>query len=402
METQNTFSKENFSVKKLTELRHWFHENAELSYNEFKTVAKIKEYLIKEIGIEESLIKPCGNTGLILDLNGTGNPKGKEIKIALRSDHDALPIKEVNDLPYKSKTEAAHMCGHDGHTVCMLGGVTLIKENLDLIPSNRSVRFIFQPAEEEYKGTVRGAVLMINDGCLENVDEIYGMHNHPEHIEEEFKVAKKEMMALCNQVYITITGVSGHGSAPEKCNNPIPVSASIYMKIFEACNKYQEKNPMVRFSFTSFNAGSTFNVIPEEVKISGSLRSFYMKNNDEMENIISKIVKEISEENECGFDIKFKKGAGAVVNTPKCSELVREIAEEHYGVDKVTDRGLPIYGAEDFADYLKYVPGAFFFRIIKNLPKGVNIHHCQYNFDDSVIEDMSEFWFKLVEKRLNR
>lgn len=392
-----------FNVEKLTELRQWFHQNAELSYKEFKTVKKIKEFLIEELEIEESFIKSCGNTGLILDLQGTGSPLGETpIKIALRSDHDALPIKEENNLPYKSLTEAAHMCGHDGHTTCMLGGISLISQNLDKIPSNRSVRIIFQPAEEEYKGTIRGAMLMINDGCLDNVDEIYGMHNHPEHIKEDFKIAEKEMMALCNQVYITIKGVSGHGSAPEKCNNPIPVAASIYMKMFEACNKYQEEHTMVRFSFTSFNAGHTFNVIPEEVNISGSLRSFYLKNNDEMEKIISDIVKETSENNNCTFDIRFKKGAGAVVNTPRCSNLVKELAEEYYGKEKVTDRGLPIYGAEDFADYLRYIPGAFFFRIIKNLPEGVNIHHCKYNFDDSVIKDMSEFWYQLVIKRLNK
>lgn len=398
---QKNFKRENFNIEKLINLRQWFHQNAELSYIEFKTVAKIEEYLTKEIGIKKEKIKSCGKTGLILDLQGTAAAKETSLKIALRSDHDALPIKEINDLPYKSTGNAAHMCGHDGHTTCMLGAVTLINENLDLIPSNRSVRFIFQPAEEEYEGTIRGAMLMINDGCLDDVNEIYGMHNHPEHIEEDFKVAEKEMMALCNQVYITIKGVSGHGSAPEKCNNPIPVAASVYMKIFEQCNEYQDKHPMVRFSLTSFNAGSTFNVIPEEVKISGSLRSFYMENNDDLEKIIQGVVKEICDENKCEFEIRFKKGAGAVVNHPKCSGVVREIAEEHYGKEKVTGEGLPIYGAEDFADYLKYVPGAFFFRIIKNLPKGVNIHHCQYNFDDSVIEDVSEFWFKLVEKRLN-
>jgi hippurate hydrolase len=107
----------------------------------------------------------------------------------------------------------------------MLGGVSLIYKNLDKIPSNKRVRILFQPAEEEFEGTVRGAMMMINDGCLDGVDEIYGLHNHPMPDETaEIKVAVKEMMALCNQVYITITGVSGHGSAPEKCNNPIPVS----------------------------------------------------------------------------------------------------------------------------------------------------------------------------------
>ena len=91
------------------------------------------------------------------------------------------------------------MCGHDGHTTCMLGGISLILANLDKIPSNRSVRILFQPAEEEYKGTVRGAMMMINDGCLEGVNEIYGMHNHPSQSKiADIQIATKEMMALCN------------------------------------------------------------------------------------------------------------------------------------------------------------------------------------------------------------
>ena len=158
---------------------------------------------------------------------------------------------------------------------------------------------------------------------------------------------------------------------------------------------------MVRFSLTSFNAGHTFNVIPDSVQISGSLRSFYLDQNDMMEVIITKIVKEIAEKHGCSYELRFKKGAGAVVNTPKCSDFVSKVAKEIYGIDKVSGEGLPIYGAEDFADYLKFVPGAFFFRTTRNLPEGINIHHHQYNFDDAVIEDISVMWLKLVVTRLN-
>lgn len=393
-----------FNVEELTELRHWFHKNAELSYKEFKTQAKIKEVLVEKFKIPAEWIRVCGNTGLILDMQGTGPALGEAFTMALRCDHDGLPIKEDNPhLEYKSDSEAAHMCGHDGHTTCMLGGISIMFKNLDKIPSNKRIRILFQPAEEEFEGTIRGAMLMINDGCLEGVDEIYGLHNHPMPDEtSEIKVAVKEMMALCNQVYITIKGVAGHGSAPEKCNNPIPVSARVYMQMFDALTKYQEKNELVRFSFTSFNAGHTFNVIPSEVKISGSLRSFYMNQNDEMEEIIKEIVAKVCKDHDCDFDLRFKKGAGAVVNTPSCSSLVSKVAKEMYGDDKVDGEGLPIYGAEDFADFLKFVPGAFFFRVTRNLPPGVNIHHHQYDFDDSVIEDLSKLWFKIVLERLNQ
>jgi metal-dependent amidase/aminoacylase/carboxypeptidase family protein len=126
-----------------------------------------------------------------------------------------------------------------------------------------------------------------------------------------------------------------------------------------------------------------------------------MNQNDEMEAIITKIVTDVCAENNCTFDLKFKKGAGSVVNTPSCSALVSKVAKEMYGEDKVNGDGLPIYGAEDFADFLKFVPGAFFFRVTRNLPKGVNIHHHQYDFDDGIIDDLSKLWFKIVLERLN-
>lgn len=121
-----------------------------------------------------------------------------------------------------------------------------------------------------------------------------------------------------------------------------------------------------------------------------------------MEEMIKNIVEEVSRQNNCKFSVNFKKGAGAVVNTPRCSDLVSKVAKEIYGEEKVSGEGLPIYGAEDFADYLKFVPGAFFFRTTRNLPEGVNIHHHQYNFDDSVIEDVSFIWLRLVVERLNQ
>lgn len=180
-------------IESLIEFRKWMHQNAELSLVEFNTQKKIKEYLTKNLEIPEEWIKKCANTGYTIDFQGTGEPVGEDFTIALRADIDGLPIKEQNqELPYCSKTEAAHMCGHDGHTSCMLGGIALIYANLDKIPSNKRVRIFFQPGEEGN----RGARLMINEGCMEGVDEVYGMHNFPVFgSENKIMVAEKEMMA---------------------------------------------------------------------------------------------------------------------------------------------------------------------------------------------------------------
>ncbi len=388
-----------FDVDKLIEFRHWMHENAELSLVEFNTMAKIKEFGLK-LGVPDEKFVRCGNTGWRVDISGTGKPKGSRRTIGVRSDHDALPIKEVNDLPYKSKTNAAHMCGHDGHTTMLLGGLSLLMSNLDQIPEDRTVRFIFQPAEEGQGG----AELMIKDGVLEGIDEIYGCHNFPfNNTKSEILVADREMMADMLRVQITIIGTGGHGSSPEKCNNPIPIAARAYLEILRQINDYQKNvSPLIRFSLTSFNGGTTFNVIPGAVEITGSMRIFKKEDEVAICGIIRAVVEQVTQETNSKFNLEFiRKSSGAVVNTPEFAAHVRRYAKQHYGEDKVSDENLPIYASEDFADFLNLKPGCFFFRTIRNNADGVTLHNERYNFDDNVIDDTSRFWYRLIYERLN-
>lgn len=388
-----------FDVDKLVEFRHWMHENAELSLVEFNTMAKIKEFGL-QLGVPAEKFVRCGNTGWIVDVSGRAKPKGAKRTIGVRADHDALPIAEVNDLPYKSKTKAAHMCGHDGHTTMLLGGLALVMSNLDLLPEDRTVRFIFQPAEEGEGG----AELMIKDGVLEGLDEIYGCHNFPfKHCKQEILVADREMMADMLRVQITLTGRGGHGSSPEKCNNPIPIAARAYLEILRQLSEYQATNsPLVRFSLTSFNGGTTFNVIPSSVSISGSVRTFRKEDETAISGMIRSVLEQVTQETNSQFELELiKKSNGAVINTPELAAHVRRCAKEHYGEDKVGHENLPVYASEDFADFLNIKPGCFFFRTIRNNAEGVTLHNDRYNFDDGVIDDTSRFWFRLIYERLN-
>ena len=151
-------NKEQFNLEKLIEFRHWMHQNAEVSLKEFNTIKRIKDTLLS-FGIPEDWMTSKAGTGLIVDMKGTAEVKGEPFTVALRSDHDALPMKENNPhLEYESKTGAAHMCGHDGHTTCLLGGAWLIFQNLDRIPKNKTVRAVFQPAEEGWGGAQKMTV----------------------------------------------------------------------------------------------------------------------------------------------------------------------------------------------------------------------------------------------------
>jgi hippurate hydrolase len=163
------------------------------------------------------------------------------------------------------------MCGHDGHTACLLGGMSIYLENLSKIPSNRGVRFLFQPGEEG----AGGALEMIKDGCLDNVDEIYGNHNLPSR-ELAGKVCchAGPMTAGGSIIELKIKGIGGHGSKPECCKNPVPVTAEVYLKIQAILDQAMAENSEMKGSIPKFVGSNALNVIPEDCTIGGSIRSF--------------------------------------------------------------------------------------------------------------------------------
>jgi hippurate hydrolase len=390
---------ERYCLDKIREFRHWMHQHAELSLHEYNTHKKIKEMGLS-FGVPEEAWKLCTKTGWRVEIKGKGPAKGTKRTIGCRSDHDGLPMAEQNDhLPYKSQTEAAHMCGHDGHTACLLGGMALLMDNLEMIPEDRSVVFIFQPAEEG-KG---GAGLMVDEGVMEGIDEVYGCHNFPTRSNDlKIMVADREMMSHFTIVEIKVIGKGGHGSSPEKCNNPIPIAARAYLSMFEQLNEYQKNcSGQLRFSLTAFEGGTTYNVIPSSVVIKGTLRDFDLKDCDAMKKIIKDTLDKVTTETNSTYELNFSSPhVGAVINTPTHAEYVRKAAREFYGEDKVGDQGLPVYASEDFSDFMVNVPGCFFFRALHHLDASVTLHSDHYDFDDNAIDDLSRFWFKLMSDRL--
>lgn len=175
------------------------------------------------MGVDQTLIKVCAGTGLVVDLIGTA-PADEVIQedccklIALRADMDGLPMPEnAKDLPYKTTTDYAHMCGHDGHMACLIACAAVVQSNLSKIPSNRGVRLLFQPAEE----CIGGAEPMIAEKCLEGVDEVYGFHNIPNFDEGDIRVCEGPFFAAVTVVKIKVVGQGGHGSTPHKLTDPI-------------------------------------------------------------------------------------------------------------------------------------------------------------------------------------
>jgi amidohydrolase len=191
-------------IPRLIAFRRDIHQHAELAFKEVRTNGKIRE-LLAAYGIEESCIKACAGTGMTVDIEGTGpEVAGSGVNsIALRADMDALPIPEHNPtLSYKTTTDCAHMCGHDGHMATLLAAAEVLMKNRDKIPKGKKVRLLFQPAEEG----PGGALPMIKEGCLTGIDEVYGFHNIPNFDEGDIRVVDGPIMAKATIVKIRVVG----------------------------------------------------------------------------------------------------------------------------------------------------------------------------------------------------
>ncbi|MGE5108745.1 MAG: M20 metallopeptidase family protein, partial [Sphingobacteriales bacterium] len=245
------------------EVRHYLHANPELSYQEFET-SKFVQGKLKEWNIPFEVKATTGVVGLIKGKN----PEKKVI--ALRADMDALPIKEENDVPYKStKDGVMHACGHDVHTTCLLGAAKILNELKD--EWEGTVKLIFQPGEEKNPG---GASLMIKDGVLENPapQAIFGMHVHPGLALNKLSLRSGKVMASADEIYISIKGKGGHAASPHLTADTILIGSHLVLALQQIVSRNNNPfNPTV-LSITSFQGGYTTNVIPSEVKLMGTLR----------------------------------------------------------------------------------------------------------------------------------
>lgn len=204
-------------LESLIEFRHEMHRNAENSFKEYKTQERILNYLKNTLKLKDSSIKISAKTGIIVTLQGqkkvlNSSEESRPLTIALRADIDGLPIKEKNhEKEYRSTGNSAHMCGHDGHTACLLGAISIISKKLEEIPENKVVKCFFQPAEENYivdeetGEAISGAGIMVKEGCMDDVDEVYGFHNFPiSGAKVKIIIGSKEVMAGVTEIKINV------------------------------------------------------------------------------------------------------------------------------------------------------------------------------------------------------
>jgi len=265
------------------------------------------------------------------------------------------------------------------------------------------VRLLFQPAEEaSYLGG--GAKPMIEEGCLIGVDEVYGLHNYPFAPVGTVRVIAGPMMAESSNIEITFTGKGGHASAPENANDPLQRAIDFHIKLRELSDIYKKKGAKFVCTMPVLHVGEVGNVIPEKCYLKGTFRSFENKFTQEFKQKIQEILNEISEKTDCQTEFKLITRYPVVDNSKEHAEIVERVAKQVYGESNVSSKDLPSAVAEDFAYFLQETPGSFFFIGTwdkEKLPKPYMLHDLHYNFNDDVIEQTSEMWFRLMADRFD-
>ncbi|CAK4074124.1 unnamed protein product [Aphanomyces euteiches] len=388
----------------LAEIRRHIHSNPELGFEEVKTQALVRDYLINQAKIPAEQIKDCGKTGLVVDIFApTEGPKladGALKCVAFRGDMDALPMTEHNpQLAYESKVPGtAHMCGHDGHTANLMGFALLVQQRRHLLPPHSIVRLLFQPAEEGRFG----AVAMIKDGCLDGVDEVYGYHNMPFTL-GNIQVKSGPIMAHGGTFSITISGPGGHGSAPHVTKDPIVAAGQIIMAMQTITSRSLSPHDSAVVSICQVHGGEADNVIPSSVRLSGTIRDF----SPAVSSTINQRMATIVEHTCAAFDLKgefeMKERYPVVVNPVEQTTIVESIARRIIGSDRVSAQGLPLCGSEDFAFYLHQRPGSFFFIGTKGTTDGHNRnnHTDTFDFNDQILPMGARMFLELINHRFN-
>ncbi len=361
-----------------TDIRRHLHANPELSYQEFET-AKFVQGKLKEFGIPFETKATTGVVGLI-----KGKNPEKRI-VALRADMDALPITEQNDIPYKSKNEGVmHACGHDVHTTCLLGAARILNELKD--EWEGTVKLIFQPGEEKNPG---GASLMIKDGVLENPapQAILALHVNTILEAGQLSFRSGKVMASADELYITVNGKGGHAASPHITVDPILISSHLIIALQQLISRNNNPfNPSV-LSITSFNAGNTTNVIPNEVKLMGTFRAMDEEWRFKAHGLIKKLTTELVESMGGEAELHIDVGYPCVMNNEALTTQAMQKAREFMGDENVSETELRM-GAEDFGYYAQQIPACFFRLGTMNKAKGITagVHTPVFNVDENAIE----------------
>ncbi len=375
------------------EMKDWrrdLHKIPELGLEEYKTSSYIKEKL-KEWNIKFK--DGYAGTGVVAWVKGSKGSSKKSI--GLRADFDALPMPEKNNFDHKSSHEGMmHACGHDGHTTMLLGSAKYLSENPDF---DGTVYFIFQPGEEGFGGGEK----MIQDGMFKDFDinEVYALHNWPELPLGSFAVNSGPMMAAVDEFDIIVKGKGGHAAIPQLSIDPIIVASQIVNAIQTIISRSTDPVDKALISITKINGGTAYNVIDDEVKLGGTIRTFKKETRSfigkRIEEISTGIAKSHGADAKVQFDLVNK--YPPTINHKNQSIFASNVAKDLVGETNVITDIDPSMGGEDFSFLLNEKPGAYLYIGQKDKNHSAHLHTTKYDFNDNLSPIGVNYWVKLVQ-----
>ncbi len=369
--------------------RKQLHSIPELAYKENETSDFIAEKL-KSFGIP--IVRGLGKTGLV----GTIRSGNSDRSIGLRADMDALPINELNTFKHKSKHSGVmHACGHDGHSATLLAAAEYLSINRNF---DGTVHLIFQPAEEGEAG----AKAMIDDGLFQDfpMESVYAIHNWPGLAIGEIAMRSGPIMAAMDVFEIKIIGKGGHAALPHLVIDPIPVGAQVILALQNIVSRNLSPTDTAVVSVTQLHAGDAWAVVPKEIVLKGTVRSFTPRVQKLIEQRMKEITSGICTANNCDFNWWYEKRFPPTVNSSAETELAAKAARSVCGNESVNANVEMVTGSEDFGYMLQEKPGCYAF--LGNGPGegGCMLHSAHYDFNDEIIPVGASYFVQLVAEEL--
>lgn len=375
-------------VKKYREyaiaMRREFHRHPELSWKETETAARIRREL-DEMGIPYEEVV---GTGTIATLKG----KMDHPVIGLRCDIDALPIKEVKNLPYRSENDGVmHACGHDGHISMLLTAAKVLSDHRDEL--NCTVKLIFQPAEEK----TNGALKMLETGRVGHLDTVCGMHIFPFLDAGTISVDPGPRYTSAAFMNITIKGRSGHGAMPHYAVDPIYVGAKVVDALQSIASRETNAMDTVVVSICTFHSGTMANIFAETAELSGTVRTFNPELRKQLPGMIERIIKSTCEAYRADYEFDYYCDIPATINDERCSEIAADSVKKILGEEGLVKyAGTP--GGEDFSYFLERFPGVYAFVGCRNEAKdcSYSLHHERFDLDEDALVNGAAFYVQYL------
>ncbi len=375
-------------------IRRDIHAHPELCFEENRTADVVAQKLTEW---DIPIVRGLGVTGVVgIIKHGTSKRA-----IGLRADMDALPLQEVNTFDHASKHHGKmHACGHDGHTAMLLGAAHYLAKHRNF---DGTVYVIFQPAEEGGGGARR----MIEDGLFDKypMEAVFGMHNWPGQPVGSFGVTAGPMMASSNEFEVTVRGKGCHAAQPHKGIDPILAAVQIVQSWQTIVSR--NRNPLLPavLSVTQIHSGSATNIVPDEARLVGTVRTFGLDVLDMMESRMKEIAEHTAAAFDAEVDFKFHRNYPPVINHEQETRFAVEVMQSIVGRDRVNDKVEPSMGAEDFAFMLQAKPGCYVFigngegdhRMNGHGLGPCNLHNPSYDFNDELLPIGATYWVRLAE-----